>query len=39
MIGYSDDETNFSHELLYTNRQVPSLFNAFSNILSPDIKL
>ena len=39
MIGNSDDETNFSHELLYTNRQVPSLLNAFSNILSPDIKL
>ena len=38
MIGNSDDETNFSHELLYTNRQVPSLL-AFSNILSPDIKL
>ena len=39
MIGNSDDENNFSHELLYTNRQVPSLPNAFSNILSPDIKL
>ena len=35
MIGNSDDETNFPHKLLLTNRQVPNLrqaFSAFSNI-------
>ena len=25
MIGNSGDNTNFSHELLFTNRQVPNL--------------
>ena len=31
MNGYSDDETNFSHKLLLTNRQVANLRKAFSN--------
>ena len=37
MIG--DDETNFSHKLLLTNRQVANLRKAFANHLSTDIKL
>ena len=37
MIG--DNETNFSHELLLTNRQVTNLCKAFTNHLSTDIKL
>ena len=37
MIG--DDETNFSHKLLLTNRQVANLCKAFANHLSTDIKL
>ena len=37
MIGNS--ETNFSHKLLLTNRQVPNLCKAFANHLSTDIKL
>ena len=36
MIG--DDETNFSHKLLLTNRQVAILCKAFGNHLSTDIK-
>ena len=39
MIGNSDDETNFSHKLLLTNRQVANLRRAFSNHTSTDIKL
>ena len=39
MIGNSDDETNFPHELLLTNRQVPNLRKAFANYLSIDVKL
>ena len=39
MIGNSDDETNFSHKLLLTNRQVANLRKAFANYLSTDIKL
>ena len=39
MIGNSDDETNFSHKLLLTNRQVTNLRRAFANYLSCDIKL
>ena len=31
MIGNSDDKTNFSHELLLTNRQVANLCEAFAN--------
>ena len=33
-----DDETNFPHKLLSTNRQVSNLHKAFSNHLSADIK-
>ena len=31
MIGNSDDETNFPHKLLLTNRQVANLRKAFAN--------
>ena len=37
MIG--DNETNFLHKLLLTNRQVANLCKAFANYLSTDIKL
>ena len=37
MIG--DNETNFPHNLLLTNRQVANLCKAFANYLSADIKL
>ena len=37
MIG--DNETNFPHKLLLTNRQVANLRKAFANYLSKDIKL
>ena len=36
MIG--DNETNFAHKLLLTNRQVSNLRKAFGNHLSADIK-
>ena len=40
MIGNSNDETNFPHRLLLTNRrQVASLRKAFANYSSNDIKL
>ena len=39
MIGYSDDESNFSHKLLVTNRQVADLRKVFWNNSSVDIKL
>ena len=39
IIGNSDDETNFPHKLLLTNRQVPNLRKAFANHASTDIKL
>ena len=39
MIDNSDDKTNFTHELLLTNRKVANLCNAFANNLSTDIKL
>ena len=39
MIGNSDDQANFPHELLLTNRQVPNLCKAFANHASTDIKL
>ena len=35
----SDDETNFPHKLLLTNRQVSNLCKAFTNKSSTDIKL
>ena len=38
MIGDSNDKTNFSHELLLTDRQVSSVLKAFSNNSSIDIK-
>ena len=37
MIG--DNEDNFPHELLLTNRQVPNLRKSFANNSSTDIKL
>ena len=37
MIG--DNETNFPHKLLLTNRQVSNLRKAFANHSSADIKL
>ena len=39
MIGNSDDETNFPHKLLLTNRQVANLSKAFVIRTSTDIKL
>ena len=39
MIGNSDDNTNFPHELLLTNRQVANLRKAFANHTSANIKL
>ena len=39
MVGNSDDEANFPHKLLLTNRQTLSLRKAFSNRTSVDIKL
>ena len=39
IIGNSDDEANFPHKLLLTNRQVPNLRKAFGNHTSTDIKL
>ena len=38
-IDRSDDETNFPHKLLLTNRQVSDLCKAFTNNLSVNIKL
>ena len=39
LIGKSDDNTNFPHELLLTNRQVSNLCKAFAKHTSADIKL
>ena len=39
MIGNSDDNTNFPHELLLTNRQVANLPKAFAKNTSADIML
>ena len=39
MIGQSDDETNFPHILLITDKQILHLRKAFSNNSSTDIKL
>ena len=39
MAGNSGDNTNFSYELLLTNRQVENIRKAFANHLSTDIKL
>ena len=38
MVGNSDDEINFPHKLLRTNRQTLSLRKAFNNHASADIK-
>ena len=39
MVGNSNDNTNFPHELLLTNRQVANICNAFAIHSSIDIKL
>ena len=39
MIGNSDDNTNFAHELLLTNRQVANLHKAIAKNTSTDITL
>ena len=39
MVGNSDDETNFPHKLLLTNRQVASFRKAFAKKSSTDITL
>ena len=39
MVGDSNDNTNFPHELLLTNRQVVNIRKAFTNHSSTDIKL
>ena len=39
MIDSSEDETNFPHKLLLTDRQVIALRKAKGNYLSTDIKL
>ena len=38
MVGNSDDEANFPHRLLLTNRQTLNLREAFNNHTSSDIK-
>ena len=38
MIGNSDDEANFPHNLLLTNRQVANICKAFANHTPTDIK-
>ena len=38
MIGDSNDEANFPHELLLTDRQIYSIRKAFSNNWPADIK-
>ena len=39
MVGNSNDETNFPHKLLLTNRQILTLTKAFANHTSVHIKL
>ena len=39
MVGNSNDNINFPHELLLTNRQVSNIRKAFANHSSTDIKL
>ena len=39
MIGNSNDETNFPHELLLTNREVANLCKVFANNSSTHTKL
>ena len=38
MVGNSNDNTNFHHKLLLTDRQVANIRKAFSNNLSRDVK-
>ena len=39
MVGNSNDNTNFPHELLLSNKQVANIRKAFTDHLSTDIKL
>ena len=39
MVSNSNDNTNFPHELLLTNRQVANIRKAFAKNTSIDIKL
>ena len=39
IIGSFDDDTNFPHKLLLTNRQVANLCKVFENNSTADIKL
>ena len=39
MVGNSNNETNFPHKLLLTNRKTLSLRKAFANHTSVDVKL
>ena len=39
MVGNSNDNTNFPHELLLPNKQVENIRKAFANHFSTDIKL
>ena len=39
MVSNSNDNTNFPHELLLTNRQVANILKAFAKNTSTDIKL
>ena len=39
MVGNSNDNINFPHELLLTNRQVANIRKAFANHSSTDVKL
>ena len=39
MVSNSDDESNYPHKLLLTNRQVTNLRTVFANYLSTDIRL
>ena len=38
MVGNSNDNTNFPHKLLLTDREVTNIHKAFANNLSPDVK-
>ena len=38
MVGNSNDNTNFPHKLLLTDRQVANIRKAFANNSSPDVK-
>ena len=38
MVGNSNDNTNFPHKLLLTDRQVANIRKAFTNNLSADVK-